>query len=303
MNKFRPLLLIAIVVALFSCEKEYSSENSGNTDNELIVGIDCRISKIVYTDTSGTAAGGRGTGLGSIDAAINSLDVVTRITRFDSLSNTIEFINSPIYSNDSVFINADEYFVVDANKRITKMHGLADPTDPFSLQYDVFFAYNTAGYLTTKTYFLTSSPTVPFYRVDYTYGGGVNLTHMAAVNLPSGDLEMDADISYMTNLVPRRFIYIFPDERFYPEFSQFFNFGTKNFNAVKKMIVRNYNPGNVVRDSLVSAFSNYIMSRDGYVLSVQMGNPQPEATPPLPPSPQPSIPALPGKLSFSYHCK
>jgi len=303
MNKFRPLLLIATVVALFSCEKEFSNENSGNTDNDLIVGIDCRISKMVYTDTSGTAAGGTGTGLGSIEAAINNLDVVNKITRFDSLSNTIEFINSPIYSNDSVFINADEYFVVDGNKRIIKMHGLADPTDPFSLQYDVFFAYNTAGYLITKTYFLTSSPTIPFYRVDYTYGDGANLTHMSAVNLPGGDLEMDADITYFTNLAPRRFIYIFPDERFYPEFSQFFNFGTKNFNAVKKMIVRNYNPGNVVRDSLVSAFSNYIMSRDGYVLSVQMGNPQPEATPPLPLSPQPSIPALPGKLSFSYHCK
>lgn len=292
MNKFRPLLFIAIVVALFSCEKEYSNENSGNTDNDLIVGIDCRISKISYTDTSGTAGGGSGTGLGSIEAAINNLDVVTMITRFDSLSNTIEFINAPIYSNDSVFINADEYFVVDGNKRIIKMHGLADPTDPFSLQYDVSFAYNTAGYLTTKNYFLTSSPTVPFYRVDYTYGDGANLTHMSAVNLPGGDLEMDADISYMTNLVPRRFIYIFPDERFYPEFSQYFNFGTKNFNAVKKMTVRNYNPGNVVRDSAVSTFSNYIMSRDGYVLSTQMGG-----------NDQPSLPALAGKLSFSYHCK
>ena len=292
MNKFRPLLLIAIVVALFSCEKEYSNENSGNTDNDLIVGIDCRISKITYTDTSGTAGGGPGTGLGSIEAAINNLDVVTMITRFDSLSNTIEFINAPIYSNDSVFINADEYFVVDGNKRIIKMHGLADPTDPFSLQYDVSFAYNTAGYLTTKNYFLTSSPTVPFYRVDYSYGDGANLTHMSAVNLPGGDLEIDADISYMTNLVPRRFIYIFPDERFYPEFSQYFNFGTKNFNAVKKMTVRNYNPGNVVRDSSVSTFSNYIMSRDGYVLSTQMGG-----------NDQPSLPALAGKLSFSYHCK
>ena len=204
MNKFRPLLFIAIVVALFSCEKEYSNENSGNTDNELIVGIDCRISKIIFTDTSGTAGGGRGIGLGSIESRINSLDVDTTIIRFDSLSNTLEFINKPIYSNDSVFINSDEYFVVDINKRIKKMHGLADPTDPLSLQYDVFFAYNTAGYLTTKTYFLTSSPTAPFLRVDYTYAGGVNLTHMAAVNLPGGDLDMDADITYFTNLAPRQ---------------------------------------------------------------------------------------------------
>lgn len=291
MNKFRPLLLIAIVVALFSCEKEYSSENSGNTDNELIVGVNCRISKIVYTDTSGTAAGGRGTGLGYIASQINSLDIDTLIIRFDSLANTLEFRNKPIYSNDSVFIDADQYFVVDVNKRITKMHGLADPTDPFSLQYDVFFVYNTAGYLTTKNYFFTAGPVVQFQRVDYTYNSG-NLTHMAAVDLPGGDLGMDADITYFPNLVPRRFIYIFPDETFYPEFSQFFNFGTRNFNAPKTMKVRNYDPGNVVRDSLVSTFSNYIMSRDGYVLSTQMGK-----------NDQPSIPALAGKLTFSYHCK
>lgn len=291
MNKFRPLLLITIVVTLFSCEKEYSNENSGNTDNELIVGGDCRISKVVYTDTSGTAAGGRGTGLGSIASQINSLDIDTLIIRFDSLSNTIEFRDKPIYSNDSVFIDADQYFVVDINKRINKMHGLSDPTDPSSLQYDVFYVYNTAGYLVQKNYFLTITPGVPFYRVDYTYAGA-NLTRMTAVNLPGGDLEMDADITYLTNLVPRRFMYIFPDERFYPEFSQFFNFGTKNFNAVKKMTVRNYDPGNVVRDSLVSNFSNYIMSRDGYVLSTQMGGDN-----------QPSLPALAGKLSFSYHCR
>ena len=158
MNKFRPLLFIAIAVALFSCEKEYSEENSGNTGSDLIVGINCRISKIVYTDTSGL-----GTGMGSIKSNINSLDIDTLITQYDSVGNTIVFIESPTYSNDSVFINADEYFVVDINKRINKMHGLSDPTDPFSLQYDVFYVYNTAGYLTTKNYFLTATPGISFF--------------------------------------------------------------------------------------------------------------------------------------------
>ena len=292
MNKLRPLLFAAILISFVSCEKEYSSENSGNINSEFIVGIDCRISKIVSTDTAGTAAGGTGTGLGSIAANINNLDIVTRITKFDSLSNTIEFITSPIYTNDTVYINADEYFVVDANKKITKMHGLVDPTDPFSLQFDVFYAYNATGYLVTKNYFLTSSPTTPYLRVDYDYAGGSNLIRMTAVNLPSGDLQMDADLTFHNQIVPRRFIYIFPDEINYAQFIQFFNFGSRNFNAVKTMKVRNYDPGNVVRDSLVSTFSNYRMSNDTYILSVQMGGDD-----------QPSIPALAGKLSFSYKCK
>lgn len=287
MNKLRPILFAAILISVFSCEKEFSSENSGNNDNEFIVGVDCRIRKIVFTDTAGT-----GTGLGSIDAAINGLDIVTRVTAFDSLSNTIEFITDPVYRNDTVYINADEYFIADANKKIFKMHGLVDPTDPFSLQFDVFYVYNTAGYLVTKNYFFTTSPTTPFYRVDYTYTGAGNLTRMTAVDLPGGDLRMDAELSYYTLTVPRRFIYIFPDEIFYPQFTQFLNFGSRNFNAVKDMKVRNYDPGNVVRDSLVSTFSNYSMSSDTYILSVQMGGDD-----------QPSIPALAGKLSFSYKCK
>ncbi|MEP7237999.1 MAG: hypothetical protein ABI685_09045 [Ferruginibacter sp.] len=290
MNKLRPLLFAVILFTLFSCEKEYSSENSG-APSELIVGLDCRISKITYTDTSGMAAGGPGTGLGYLSADINSVDIVTQITKYDSLSNTIEFFDIPTYSNDTVFINADEYFIVDATKRISKLHGLVDPTDPFSLQFDVFYVYNAAGYLTTKTYFLTVSPTIPFYQVDYTYAFG-NLTHMTGTDLSTGDLIIDADLNYFTNIIPKRYIYLFPDEKAYPYFSQFYNYGLKNFNAIKKMTVRNYDPGNVVRDSLVSNFSNYIMSRDTYVLSVQMSGDD-----------QPSIPASASKLRLSYHCR
>jgi hypothetical protein len=292
MNKLRPLLFAAILIALFSCEKEFSSENIGS-DSELIVGIDCRISKIVYTDTAGTAAGGRGTGLGSIAADINNLDIVTKITQFDSLANVITYITPGlVYTNDTVYINADEYFIIDANRRVYKMHGLDDPTDPFSLQFDVFYVYNATGYLVTKTYYLTITPTIPYLKVDYIYAGGGNLTRMTAVNLPGGDLKMDADLNYYSLTVPRRFIYTFPDEIKYPQFTQFFNFGSRNFNAVKDMKVRTYDPGNVVRDSLVSTFSNYRMSNDTYILSVQMGGDD-----------QPSIPALEGKLSFSYKCK
>jgi hypothetical protein len=291
MKKVHPLILIVILITLFSCEKEYSEEGL-STGNDLIVGKDCRIRKIDYRDTSGIGGGGRGIGLGSIEAEINNLNIVLRITEFDSVSNTIIHRPEPVYSNDSVFISADEYFVVDVNKRIIKSHLLSDATDPTSPQIDVFYVYNTSGYLTTKTYFFTAPPSVAFLRVNYTYTSPGNLTRMTAVDLPSGDLNMDADMTYYSNIVAQRFIYTFPDEKFYPEFTQFFNFGAKNFNAPKSMKVRNYDPGNVVRDSAISNFSNYFMSLDSYVLSVQMDS-----------TAQPSIPAPIGKLSFSYHCK
>ena len=287
MNKLRLLLYAGLIVTLFSCEKEYSIENSGPA-SELIVGVDCRISKIAFLDTTATGD----VGLGFIGADINSLDVVTKVTQFDSTSNTIVYINTLTYSNDTVFIDADQYFITDVNKRIIKLHTVLDPTDPFSLQYEVFYVYNTAGFLINKNYFLASAPTTMFYQVTYSYSGG-NLTFMQGVDQVSGEVQTDADVDYQANIIPRSYLYVFPDtDIFPPYFNQFLNFGNKNYNAVKKITVRNYDPGNVVRDSAVSTFTNYIMSRDGYVLSTQMGGDD-----------QQSIPAVVGKLKFSYHCK
>jgi hypothetical protein len=287
MNKLRLLLCAGLIVTLFSCEKEYSIENSGPA-SELIVGLNCRISKITFLDTAATGD----VGLGFIGADINTLDVVTKVTQFDSTSNTIVYINSLTYSNDTVFIDADQYFITDVNKRIVKLHTVLDPTDPFSLQYEVFYVYNTAGFLINKNYFLVSAPTTMFYQVTYSYSGG-NLTFMKGVDQVSGEVQTDADVDYQANIIPRSYLYVFPDtDIFPPYFNQFLNFGIKNYNAVKKITVRNYDPGNVVRDSAVSTFTNYIMSRDGYVLSTQMGGDD-----------QQSIPAVVGKLKFSYHCK
>lgn len=285
MNILRALLIVTIVFTFVSCEKEYSTEN-GSGDDPLIVGADCRLSKIVYIDTVGIDKG-----MGRLEATINNFDIVTKIIRYDSIQSTIELQRSITYSNDTIYTNPDEYFIVDVNKRITKLHGLTDPTDPASLQFDQFYLYNPAGYLATKNYFLSIAPTTPIYRVNYIYIDR-NLTRMTRTDVGTGDLDADADLSYYSGIIPRRYIYIFPDENDYADFTQFFNFGTKNYNAVKKMTVRNYDPGNVVRDSAVSSFSNYLISRDNYVLSVQMDS-----------MAQPSIPALPGKLSFSYKCK
>lgn len=278
---------IGMLIVFISCSKEYSLENSGNNDpNGLIVGANCRMSKIIYTEDTGLKRG-----IGFIEAIINNLDIVTMITQFDSLSATIEYRSTPVIANDTIYINADEYFIVGINKRITKLHGLTDPTDPLSPQFDLFYYYSPAGYLTNKGYEFTATPGFPFYQVNYTYTAG-NLTHMVGIELLTGDMIIDADMTYYNNIIPKRYLYIFPDEMGYSYFNQFYNFGLKPFNAIKNIKVRNYDPGNVLRDSTVSTFSNYIMSRDTYVLSVLMTGDD-----------QISIPASAGRLSFYYKCK
>ena len=284
MKKIVAICFISLSVMMLSCAKEYSDENS-TQGNDQIVGVDCRISKIVYTDTATL------TGLGSIAANINSQDDVTNIMQYDSVGRIIEFIANPFITNDTVHLNANEYFLVDFNKRIISLHGLSDPTDPLSPQFDASYFYNATGYLTSKLYAYTAAPGVPYKKVIYTYNNG-NLVQMTATNLLTGDVTSNASMEYYTNIIPRRYIYIFPDEIVYAYYNQFYNFGEKSYNAIKKITVREYDPGNVLRDSTVSNFSTYIMSRDNYVFSVQMSGDD-----------QPCIPALAGKLSFSYKCK
>ena len=278
-------IIIVTVFALTSCQKEYSTENGGDSGG-IIIGADCRISKIAYSDSAS------GVSIGSIGATINSADVVTDITQFDSLTLTIDFNDVPQYFTDTVAIDADQYFLMDlSTKRIKSFHGLIDPTLPGSPEFDIDYVYDAAGYLVNKFYSYSLLPGVPYQQVTYTYSGG-NLTHMETDDLFTGDVIKDADLSYYPNIAPKNYMNLFPDEDMYAEFTQFFNFGKKSTNAVKNFKLRYYDPGNVLADSAVSTFSSYVMSRDNYVLSVYMLGDD-----------QSTIPAAEGKLNFSYKCK
>ncbi|MFN8242968.1 MAG: hypothetical protein U0X40_02835 [Ferruginibacter sp.] len=279
--------LVAVAfVGIISCSKEYSLENSGNINDPLIVGADCRISKIAYLDSA------TGTGKGSVSASINSADQTTQVIRFDSLSATIDFLSDLNYFIDTIYIDPDQYFLYDLlTKRVTRLHGLIDPTVPSSLQFDADYYYDASGFLIQKAYSLTSLPGSPYYIVNYTYNGG-NMVHMTGVETSTGDLVTDADMDYWGTLSPKNYIYIFPDELSYANFTQFLNFGKRNVNAIKNLKVRYYDPGNVLRDSTVSNFRNYMLSKDNYVLSVIMKGDD-----------QFCIPADSSKLVFSYKCK
>ena len=278
---------VIINLSFTSCLKEYSTESGGNgSGGATIIGADCRISKIAYADSA------TGTGIGSITAVINGSDNATDITKFDSLTLTIDFNSAPQYFGDTIAIDPDQYFAVDnSTKRVKLFHGLFDPTVPGSPEFDVNYVYDASGYLVNKFYNYSLLPGFPFLKITYTYTGG-NLTHMVADDLFAGDMIKDADLTYFSNIAPKNFMNIFPDENTYAEFNQFYSFGKKNTNAVKNLKLRYYDPGNVLIDSAVSTFSNYIMSRDNYVLSVLMTGDD-----------QSSIPATAGKLSFSYKCK
>ena len=285
----RTSLLAGIVVVgfLISCTKEYSLENGNNTSN-LIVGTDCRMAKIDFNDSATNVP------LGSMAGVINAKDTVRNVTLFDSLGNNLVANSMPVYSGDTIYVDPDEYFIVDpTNNRILHLHGVLNSSS-FTFESDYF--YDASGNLVKKTYDFPGASTSPALVIDYTYFAG-NPIHMTSTDMTVPEVIADADIDYYSNISPRKFLTIMPDETIssnynhFATFSQFFNFGNKPINAVKAMKVRQYVGGAAV-DSTVSVFTGYIMSRDNYVLSVYMlGNDQE------------SIPAAQGKLVFSYKCK
>ena len=136
-KKLSTILILSAVIFLSACEKELSTENSTLIGNELIVGKNCRIAKLVYNDTA------TGINLGSLAATINILDRVDQINAFDSLAVALTFAADITYSNDTIYLNVDEYFVLDlVNNRIKRLHGLTDPTDILSPQFDADYSYN-----------------------------------------------------------------------------------------------------------------------------------------------------------------
>jgi hypothetical protein len=282
----KPLLYLFIVLfAAASCRKEYSAETD-STVNGTIVGLNCRISGIGYTDKAS------GVGIGSINAIIDANDNATNITNYDSLNLSIVSNFAPQYNSNIVTVASGQYFVIDnVTKQVKQFHGFVDPTAPGSPQIDVDYTYNATGYLINKVYRYTASPGTPFQQVVYSYSNG-NLTGMVAKDLVTGYLVKEAQLTYINNIAPKSFMYLFPDESAYASFNQFYNFGKKSYNAVKDFKVHYYDPGNMLVDSSVSLFSNYILSRDNYVVSVLMNG-----------GDQSSIPAYSGKLKFSYKCK
>ncbi len=277
-------LVISALFIFFSCGKENSIEN-GLDNNSLIIGIGCNISKIVYADTATDVA------LGSIAAVLDDSGKVVSITEFDSLGFAINFYVEPREVSDTVFINTNEYYLLDQVTGMVKgFHGLFVPTNPLSQRFDIAFTYNAEGNLVKKSYRFSANPGTPYQEVNYSYSAG-NLVQMTETDLTTGNKISDAEMSYYPLLTPKGNLYLFPDEYDYAQYSQFYNFGKRSVNAVKSMKVRFYAPGNIPIDSAVSSFRDYVTSVDNYTLSVIMEGDH-----------QPSVPARASRLNFSYSC-
>jgi hypothetical protein len=286
MIDFKNLFVVLCMGSLLaSCEKEVSQEIVVNTDPNFL-GVNCRIGKINYSDSATGAA------IGSIAANINLSNQTTNINQFDSLGGFLEFFQSPVYSNDTIYLGAGEYYVVaGTDKLVQKHHGLVDPGNPLSPGFDVLYTYNGTGNLVKKTRTLLSLPAVVESEVNYSYEANGNMVAMTHRNMITGFLVSDATLQFSPITVPKNYLCFFPDETTGAQDIPFFNFGKPPYNALEYVKLRHYSGAGVLTDSLQSTFSNYLLSSDNYVQKVMMRG-----------DVQPWLPVKKGLLSFSYHC-
>jgi hypothetical protein len=263
MKMVKFLSLVALMVLTFAaCQKEVSFESGGTVSGGgVTLGANCRVQQIVSIDTFVNA------GYYSVAAIFNANNLAGRLEFFDSVAVNLDESYDVTYTGDTARINADQYFVLDANKRVTTYYTLEDPTDPTSQELKVVYNYNAGGQLVSKDINVIGGPIpIVLARVIYTYTGN-NLTKMEATSPLFNVKVQDADIEYYTDKRPKNFLYFFPDA-VESEFLLGLNLGNRTENAPKKMVIRNYDIlTGMPQDSAVGNFSNYEFSRDGYALS------------------------------------
>ena len=100
-----------------------------------------------------------------------------------------------------MFINADEYFLVDAaTKRVRQLRpARPDRSVLASVRSVLFLQYQWLSH--PRNFMRSPAPGYSFLPVEYTYTGG-SMTHMTATDLFTGDLIMDAGYRLLQHCFP-----------------------------------------------------------------------------------------------------
>lgn len=279
-----------VLLFLFSCEKEKSFENGGNLNPGLPpLGNNCTVNQVLSVDSL------TGQGLFSFYTLFNSSGVAERVEAFDSIAGTVEFESTLQYSGDTIRISPTDYYLVDGNKRVKELKSvfnLGTSVDTFTYRYN----YDATGYLVSKEIFSTAIPIplgIPFIRFTYTWSAG-NLVYIDGSFAVPGLSQkvLTATLEYDANATAKNFIHILPDGfETYP-YIMALDLGKKSRNLVKKITVVTYDDSGNLDETLVSNFSNYVFSSDGYLLEWYADGESAGG------SPLPS-----GRTLFKYFCK
>lgn len=263
----RFLGLFIVILAVVSCQKEYSLETGGvaNRDSTGTTGNNCRIQQLIESDKATSDAE---------YAYISTYDAskkVTMIKWVDSTVNTTDNIFPVSYPAGRVQVDADQYFITGADGKVTEFYGYEFPEDDSSEKFKVKYTYNAAGQLVKRTEEYDSLPGIVLFQMDYTYTGA-NLTR-AELKFNTGTSLIRVGVTnyeYDAGKTVKNFLFL---NSLAPElqiFQNAINTGTSSINPVVKITSIYTDPSNGTSLTFVSNFTNYSIDANNYVKSFEL---------------------------------
>lgn len=213
-----------------------------------------------------------GAKLSAITSTFNAQNQVIKTQLIDSSSQTGGTVDNEFVINhvtSRINIDANQYFVLDANGRVREFHGYADPSDNTSFEVVINYTYDPGGYM--KEAFLTlvaAPPTDPPALVyAYTWTGG-NLTKVT-MTYESGEKSV-IDYQYDATKPAKGFL-AFHSNTELTIFQNAINFGLNSANVPIKSTWADFLANNTPDGApYVSDFRNYVYDTNGYVKSFEI---------------------------------
>jgi hypothetical protein len=221
----------------------------------------CKLEKIVeYDSASGAASYGY--------ISTFTAQQVTRYQMIDSTTNTVDATFNITYPAGRVQVDANQYFTVGTDGRITQFNGYLDPTDNTSGGVVIKYTYNAAGQMTKAGYELAQAPGIEALQLVYTYTGA-NLSKFelrTIVGIGTYAKAGEVEYTYDQFLTAKNFICLLAGGEL-TLFQSAINYGTPSANLLRKAIFREFNPqtGALVSTS-VTDFKNYVIGSDNRVM-------------------------------------
>jgi hypothetical protein len=261
------LIVTLFSLAMISCQRELSFERGNRPVDSIIAPPDNTCFLAEVNETVATTGLSTYTYLSSFDTDHK----VARIRVVDSSNTSVYGDFAVSYPAGRIQIGTDQYFIKNADGRISEFHGFEDPENKIGEKIIVKYTYNTAGQLTLRTQAYDSLPGVNVLQMKFSYTSN-NLSR-ETVEFFTGTgytTYADAVYSYDASKTVKNFLYVYGASPELITFQTAINAGLKNANAVSRIVVTITDPATGTKTTTTSNFTNYIIDSKNYVQSFQV---------------------------------
>ena len=253
--------LLVLVFVLSSCLKELSLENNGKP----VATQNCKIQKLIQADPN------TGNSEYAYISTYDSSNLTLNIQLIDSSVNTIDAYFPISYSTGKVQVDADQFFLVGSDGRVTQFHGYEYPEDNTSQMLTAKYTYNSAGQLVKRTEEYDTLPGVVTFQMDYIYSSNNLIRADISYNLGAAFAKIaEVTYEYDASKTIKNFLFLHALGRELSYFQTAVNAGTNSTNPVNKATVEVLDPNTGGTNTFVTNFVNYSINSNNYVESFEL---------------------------------